>query len=215
MRPLHHGPAARSHDAGPTFISLAHRSNLLNHSNDICQRIRAAGFEPAISSSPSLRIGQAFPRPGRGRPGFRMTVVERSARTMIERGAARCLKSKRPGSSRRRASRIHERDQDGPGVNSAESATDGDSQGGHQAAQAPVSVAMAVDSCGPRSVSPARSSRLTRPAVVIAFGTGETHQPDERFARVSIFFAISRAAQSASDSPVARGGSRGCCGRSA
>lgn len=27
--------------------------------------VRAAGFEPAISSSPSLRISQTFPRPGR------------------------------------------------------------------------------------------------------------------------------------------------------
>src|SRR4051794_29464780 len=26
-------------------------------------RVRAAGFEPAVSSPPSLRIGQAFPRP--------------------------------------------------------------------------------------------------------------------------------------------------------
>src|SRR3954453_19716956 len=28
-------------------------------------RVRAAGFEPAVSSPPSLRIGQAFPRPDR------------------------------------------------------------------------------------------------------------------------------------------------------
>jgi hypothetical protein len=32
-----------------------------------CQTIRAAGFEPAVSSPPSLRIGQAFPRPDRSR----------------------------------------------------------------------------------------------------------------------------------------------------
>ena len=32
---------------------------------DFCQRVRAAGFEPAVSSSPSLRISQAFPRPDR------------------------------------------------------------------------------------------------------------------------------------------------------
>ena len=31
------------------------------------ERVRAAGFEPAVSSPPSLRIGQAFPRPDRSR----------------------------------------------------------------------------------------------------------------------------------------------------
>ena len=30
-----------------------------------CRKVRAAGFEPAVSSPPSLRIGQAFPRPDR------------------------------------------------------------------------------------------------------------------------------------------------------
>ena len=32
---------------------------------EFCRRVRAAGFEPAVSSPPSLRIGQAFPRPDR------------------------------------------------------------------------------------------------------------------------------------------------------
>src|SRR5947209_7453394 len=32
---------------------------------DFCQTIRAAGFEPAVSSSRGLRISQAFPRPDR------------------------------------------------------------------------------------------------------------------------------------------------------
>ena len=31
---------------------------------ELCQRIRAAGFEPAVSSPRSLRISQALPRPG-------------------------------------------------------------------------------------------------------------------------------------------------------
>ena len=31
---------------------------------ELCQRIRAAGFEPAVSSSRSLRISQALPHPG-------------------------------------------------------------------------------------------------------------------------------------------------------
>jgi hypothetical protein len=34
---------------------------------EFCQRVRAAGFEPAVSSPPSLRIGQAIPRPDRSR----------------------------------------------------------------------------------------------------------------------------------------------------
>lgn len=77
-----------SNTAGPAFPSLDHRSHLLHHPNDKGPRIRAAGFEPAISSSPSLRIGQAFPRPGRGRPGSGMAGVKRSARTLVERAAA-------------------------------------------------------------------------------------------------------------------------------
>src|SRR4051812_6946736 len=32
---------------------------------EFCRKVRAAGFEPAVSSPPSLRIGQAFPRPDR------------------------------------------------------------------------------------------------------------------------------------------------------
>ena len=32
--------------------------------HNCCQTIRAAGFKPAVSSPPSLRISQAFPHPG-------------------------------------------------------------------------------------------------------------------------------------------------------
>ncbi len=80
-----------------------------------CQRIRAAGFEPAISNSPSSRICQAFPRPDRGsgtrkRPsGFRhralrfRRAIVRTGRVSTASGLARAGTRRAIGGTRRLA----------------------------------------------------------------------------------------------------------------
>ncbi len=68
QRPLHPDPGPCSLRSRRWNRAAASISSLAR--TDVCQMspIRAAGFEPAISSSPSLRINQAFPRPGRTGP---------------------------------------------------------------------------------------------------------------------------------------------------
>ena len=59
MLPLHHDPGRDTTCRGIRLIQTI--ASVL--ANNFCQGIRAAGFEPAVSSSRSLRISQALPRP--------------------------------------------------------------------------------------------------------------------------------------------------------
>ena len=63
MLPLHHDPGRDTSCRGIRLIQTI--ASVL--ATSFCRRVRAAGFEPAVSSPPSLRIGQAFPRPERSR----------------------------------------------------------------------------------------------------------------------------------------------------
>ena len=54
-------PRPRSGNLVPGYSFEPHHR--LGPRHGFCRRVRAAGFEPAVSSPPSLRIGQAFPRP--------------------------------------------------------------------------------------------------------------------------------------------------------
>ena len=60
MLPLHHDPGPDTARRGIRLIQVIASALAMSP----CQGIRAAGFEPAVSSSRSLRISQALPRPG-------------------------------------------------------------------------------------------------------------------------------------------------------
>ncbi len=111
-----------------------HRSIPLS---DNSHTIRAAGFEPAISSSPSLRISQAFPRPGRsvGRP-----------MPWSMRPAVRDRQMKRPGGHDTGPRDSTKGVRDGPGVNSADCRADGHSPNNRGAAWRSDRSVLAVDS---------------------------------------------------------------------
>ena len=96
--------------------------------SDKCHRVRAAGFEPAISSSPSLRISQAFPRP-----------VRRSGRMPSGR------QKKRPGGRHTGPRDSTKGVRDGPGVNSDWDRADADSPNNRGAVWRPDRSALAVD----------------------------------------------------------------------
>jgi hypothetical protein len=115
MLPLHHDPGSPQSGvcvcAEPTYRSPPlHRRE---PSSDECHGIRAAGFEPAISSSPSLRISQAFPRPGRIGPA--------AGGGGSGRGLASCRPPPKEKArwSGHRALKLHEGVRDRPGVNGA------------------------------------------------------------------------------------------------
>jgi hypothetical protein len=63
MLPLHHDPGESQLGVSVSIETPSQDLPLQDSLSDACQRIRAAGFDPAISSSPSSRINQAFPRP--------------------------------------------------------------------------------------------------------------------------------------------------------